>query len=106
MKVYPIVQRLQQLRSDKIFNYVFGDYKGYKTAAKEFAKLSVENPESFKILQQTPAPKITVPMFSKPGLKMLKVWFLDKFRVKTPEEKALKKMCQRDYFEKQIIKSR
>jgi len=104
MKVLPIVQRLQQLRSDKMFNYVIGDYKGYKTAAKEFAKLSVENPESFKILQQTPAPKVTMPLFSKPALKMLKVWFLEKFRLKTPEEKAFKKMCQRDYFEKKITK--
>lgn len=92
--------RLAQLKSEKMLSVLTGDYKGYKQAAKDYAKLALENFDELKTL---PSPqKITVPLFSKAGLRMAKVWFLEKFRVKTPEEKALKKMCERDRFEKII----
>ena len=92
--------RLTQLKSEKILSALSGDYQGYKQAVKDFAKLAVENFDELKKLP--PQQKITVPLFSKLGFRMAKVWFLEKFRVKTPEEKALKKMCEHDLFTNMI----
>ena len=65
----------------------------------DYAKLAVKN---FELLAETTSPSIKVPLFSKLGLKMAKVWLLNKFRVKTPEEKALKKLVK-EYKNKQKI---
>ena len=35
--------RLAQLRSEKMLSVLMGDYKGYKQAAKDYAKLAVKN---------------------------------------------------------------
>ena len=66
-----------------------GDYRGYKTLQKDYAKIAVKNPE---LLDELDSPSIRIPLFSKVGLKFLKVWFLNLFRHKTPEEKELKKI--------------
>ena len=83
------IERVKQLRSSMVFDAVLGNYKAYKTAKKEYASLAVKD---FDTVRKLPAPKATVPLFSKQGLNMMMVAVRDFFRIKTPEEKLLKKM--------------
>lgn len=98
-----IGSELQSLRTQKMMNYVTGDYKAYKKSAKQFAKLAVENPDVFREFMHTPRPEVKLPLFSKYTLKMLKIWFCEKFRIKTPEEKELKKIVQENSFDKKYF---
>ncbi len=86
-----IIKKLDSLRSQQIFSAAMGDYKGFKTATKEYAAEAVNN---FELLQQLQKPRISVPLFSKTGMHLAKIWFLNLFRKKTPAEKLLKKMSQ------------
>lgn len=103
-KITPVQQRinrLQQLKTETIWSTVTGDYKGFKKAAKEFAKEAIQDFEAAKAAK---VPYIqNVPLFSKTGLKMAKVWFLNKFRIKTPEEKMLKKMMKEDALKEKMF---
>lgn len=99
VKVNPIVRKLSSLKSDQVYSVAMGDYNGFKKASIDYAKLAVKN---FELLPKTTSPSIKVPLFSKLGLKMAKVWLLNKFRVKTPEEKVLKKLVK-EYKNKQKI---
>lgn len=89
----PVARKIAQLKSDMVFSAVTGDYKGFKTASKAHAKLAVEN---FDLLKSIPSPSVNVPLFSKAGLRMAKVWILNKFRIKTPEEKLLSQMAKQE----------
>ena len=93
--------RLAQLRSEKMLSVLMVDYKGYKQAAKDYAKLAVKNFDETKSLP--PQPKVTFPLFSKQGFRMMKVWFLEKFRTKTPEEKQLAKFAEREALKKKFL---
>ncbi|MBR5555166.1 hypothetical protein IKU74_04030 [bacterium] len=98
-----IGRELESLRTQKMMNYVTGDYKAYKKSAKQFAKLAVENPDVFREFMHTPRPEVKLPLFSKHTLKMLKIWFCEKFRIKAPEEKELKKIVQENSFDKKYF---
>lgn len=87
--VNPKVNQLTQLRNNVFYSVIEGNYKKYKTAAKECAKYTFEN---YELAKETKAPQIKAPLFSKIGLNMMKIWFLNLFRKKTLEEKALRKM--------------
>lgn len=88
-RINPVVQQLTQYASEKMFAAAMGNYKEYKTASKAFAKLASDNLE---LLPQVKAPKMQgVPLFSKIGRCIMKILFLEKFRIKTPEEKMVKK---------------
>ena len=89
----PIARKIAQLKSDIVYSAVSGNYKDFKTASKEHAKLAVSN---YGIAKSIPAPSIKVPLFSKSGLKMAKVCFLNLFRIKTPEEKLLRQMQKQE----------
>ena len=91
VKISPIVERLTSLKNEQVYSAFIGDYKGFKKAAKEYAKLAVTN---FDEARKAKAMEVKVPLFSSYGLKMTKVWFLNKFRIKTPEEKAFKKLAK------------
>jgi len=85
---------LSDLKSKMLVSTVLGDYRGYKTASKEFASIAVKD---FQAAKNAPSPSVkNVPLFSKVGLKMAKVWFLNLFRIKTPEEKLLRKMAEEE----------
>ena len=99
--IQAVTGRLAQLRSERMLSWLTGDYKGYKAASKEFSKLALNNQDAFKNL--APVPKVTVPLFSKTGLKMMKIWFLEKFRIQTPEEKAFKKMAEKEAVKRKFI---
>lgn len=82
----PVAKRLAAIR-DKAFLFIItGDYKGFKAGQNEYAKLAVKNKEAIKEL---PRSKKSVPMFSREGLNFMKIWFLNLFRRKSPEEKEL-----------------
>lgn len=92
MKTPPIdpirIKRVNQLayfRAESTIAAVTGNYKKFKESAKSFAKTAIEDFEAVKSLP--PQKPISVPLFSKAGFNMAKVWFLNKFRIKTPEEK-------------------
>ena len=97
----PVTKRLIQLKSDLVFSAATGNYKGFKNAVKEHAKLAVDN---FELSKSIKAPEIKAPLFSKTGIRMAKVWFLNLFRVKTPEEKALKQMAKQEKLKREAQK--
>ena len=72
-----------------IYDSLLGDYKSFKSARKEYAKLAVQDLDAIK---QLPRPNVNVPLFSRYGMRMMKIWFCELFRIKTPEEKLLNKM--------------
>jgi hypothetical protein len=74
-----------------IYSAAKGNYKEFKQASKEYASLAVKN---FGLLSQVKAPSIKVPLFSTIGWNLFKVYLLNKFRIKTPDEKLLKKLGQ------------
>lgn len=97
-----IIRQLKNLKSDYAFSLLMGDYKGFKNAYKQYAKLAVDN---FEIASHLESPvKGKIPLFSKPGLKIIKCMLFNAFRIKTPEEKLLKKMG-RDFKNKRAAES-
>lgn len=90
----PKVAKLWQLTFDTQYNFINGNYRDYVKAHKELAKNAVEN---FELMNYVNTPiKINNPIsiFSKTGIKMMKVLILDKFRIKTPEEKQYAEYCK------------
>ncbi len=100
--IQSVTSQLLKLRNEKIFSAVLGDYKGYKKASKEFSKLAIENKDVFISLNKQPSVK--APIFSKFGLNMLKIWFLEKFRIKTPEEKQLKQFVKAQKLSEKVLR--
>lgn len=90
VKIQPadgIVQKIVAARNECFLAAAEGNYKKYKDACKNSAKLTLEN---YEVASRISTPKLTVPLFSSVGLNMLKVMILNLFRRKTPEEKQLK----------------
>ena len=85
------LERVKFLRSSMVYDAISGNYKAYKEARKEYASLAIKD---FDAVRQVKAPKVTAPIFSKPGFNMLCVYLRDLFRIKTSEEKLLKKFGQ------------
>lgn len=83
------VNHLVQLRNEVFYSAVAGNYKKYKKATKECAKYTLENLE---LAQNITSPRLSAPLFSRVGLNIMKIWFLNLFRIKSPEEKALKRL--------------
>ena len=87
-----ISERLTKLQNEMMLSAVTGNYNDFKVAKKQYANVAHEN-YNLAFATQKPKP-IQVPLFSKIGMRMLKVHFLDIFRIKTPAEKALKKLSK------------
>lgn len=101
-KISPLTQKFSQLKSNIGLSSLLGNYKDYKTARKEFASLAMNH---FETSMTAPGAKIqNVPLFSKPGMNILKVIILDFFRKKTPAEKQYKKMLKDFKKAQKIIK--
>lgn len=88
------LQRAQFLRSSMMFDALFGHYKSFKEAKKEYASLAVQD---FQKVMSLPKPSASAPLITKYGLNMLYVAIRDFFRIKTPDEKLLKKMGYEEY---------
>ncbi len=97
----PVAKRITKLKSDMVFSAISGDYKVFKQSIKEHAKLAVDN---FELSKNISGPSVKVPLFSKAGLRMAKVWFLNLLRIKTPEEKLLKKMAKQEKLKQEVQK--
>ena len=100
--INPVVRQLSQYATDKMFAAMSGNYKDFKNASKAFGKLASENLE---LLPQVKAQKASgIPLFSKIGRSIMKVLFLDKFRRKTPEEKAVIEYIRKQKFQEEAHK--
>lgn len=100
--INPVVRQLSQYATDKMFAAMSGNYKDFRNASKPFGKLASENLE---LLPQVNAPKASgIPLFSKIGRSIMKVLFLDKFRRKTPEEKAVIEYTKKQKFQEEAHK--
>ena len=75
-------KKLARLKGDSSYSMLLGDFKGFKTAHREYAKLAVDNFELAASIE--PPVKGKISLFSKLGLNV--------FSKKTPEEKQLIKM--------------
>ncbi|MBR6301833.1 hypothetical protein IKR55_03755 [bacterium] len=104
MKLTPVqLNRVKELKTHIVFNQALGNYKEFKAAVKEYSKLAVQD---FDTIMQLPSSSVSnVPLFSKMGMRMFKIWVLEKFRIKTPEERLLKKMSK-EYYARKLIKKR
>ena len=83
------LDRVSHLRASMVYDAISGNYKAYKKARKEYASLAVQDFDTVRMMK---SPKVTAPLFSKPGLNMLFTYVRDLFRIKTPDERLLKKM--------------
>ena len=86
--------RIKKLKSEMTLSALMGDYKGFKKAKIEYSKEGVKNFELLKTIKGGGVSN--VPLFSKFGFNMLKVMFLNFFRIKTPEEKEFARMCKEE----------
>ena len=102
-KVQPILDNLTKLRYDQAISLMTGDYKGFKQASKDFASIAVKD---FELAKQVKGPVVkNVPLFSRTGFKMAKVWFLNLFRIKTTDEKELAKLYEKYFVEKKFLQN-
>lgn len=87
------LRKLIQLRNNMMFDAMLGKYKSYKKSVREYAEFAVENKE---LLEKLPQQSVNnIPLFSKLGLRMLKIMILNKFRIKSPAEKELAEYSQK-----------
>lgn len=85
------LDRALELRNAMFYDSLLGNYKSYKTAAKEYSKLAVQDIDA---IYQLPKPSANIPLLSRFGLRVLYVKLRDAFRIKTPEEKQLIKIAK------------
>ena len=101
MKLSPTqLEKVNNLRTSMILNVAMGNYKEYKSTRKEYAKLAVQDFDAIKKLPHKP--KISVPLFSKIGMNMIYIGLRDMFRIKTPEEKLLKRMGKEELIKRKL----
>ena len=93
MKTPQISEHISALRNKAIYSAVYGNWKSFKNATINQAKLSVKFPKDHNASKQ---PSIRVPLFSSGGLNMCKICFLELFRKKTSAEKELEKQGKND----------
>ena len=97
-----ITESIVKMKNDIVFSACLGKYKDYKNARKAYATFAIDN---FELCKNTNASNVNAPLFSKVGLNMLKVVFLDLFRPKTKDEKKLKQMAFEEKIKHQIQNS-
>lgn len=95
------IAKLTQLRNNIMFDVLLGKYKSYKKSIKEYAEFAVKNKE---LLEQMPKTSVNnIPLFSKTGMRMLKIMILNIFRKKSPAEKELAEYSKRIKLEKKYF---
>jgi len=100
MKLSPTeLNRVRELRTSMMIDAALGHHKNFKTASKEYASLAVRD---FDTVKKLPAQKISVPLFSKAGMNMLYVRICELFRIKTPDEKLLRKMGKEELTKRKL----
>ena len=87
-----LAREIHKLKFDISMSTLTGDYKTAKAAKKELAKIGVDN---FELVTKVPNPVSgSFPLFSKEGFNVLMYMLIDKFRIKTPEEKKFEMMAK------------
>lgn len=85
-----IVDQLISMRNQLFYYSIMGEYKEYVALRKNFAKKIITFPEDARyITTQNPH----VSLFSKFAVNIIKTWFKELFREKSPEEKEMKKLA-------------
>ena len=92
MPIGNIVNELTSMRNKMIYHSMFGEYKDYVAARKNFAKYCVQYPQE---TLQMPRFKGQFSIFSKYGRNIIKTCIKEIFRTKTPEEKEMMKIAER-----------
>jgi len=89
-----LYSNLERLKNDKLLSLMTGDYRGYKKGCQDFAREAIKDFEVTKTLKGTQV--VNIPLFSKAGLKALKVIVRKLFSIDSPDEKMLKKMLEKE----------
>ena len=92
MPIRPIIDSLTSMRDRLISHSMLGEYKEYVALRKEFAEQCVKFPEEVRYIQPR---RGNISIFSKYGRNIIKTWFKEFFRTKTPEEKQMEKIAER-----------
>ena len=79
-----VQRRLWNLREEMKFYNITGNHKGYVNAQRAFMDEYVSHPKDGLTLP--PTNSISVPLFSKTGWNMLKVFIGEIFRKRTPKD--------------------
>lgn len=88
----PLAQKIYKLKFDNWLSILTGEYREAIKAQKELAKIGVDN---FELMTKVESPvRGTVTLFSKYGFRLIVATIIDKFRIKTPEEKKFREMCE------------
>ena len=83
----PIAKKLYNLKLEHTSNVLYGQVKEAKECHRNFAKLAVENFDTFI---KTPSPiKGSFSIFSKPGFNIIKYLIYSFFTKDSPDEKKL-----------------
>lgn len=86
-----IVENLTSMCNQLIYHNIRGEYKEYVQLRKKFAKQFIAFPNE---AQYIPNRRINLSLFSREGMNILKIWFRELFRKKTPDEVAMKQLNQ------------
>lgn len=84
-----IVDELTSIRNKMIYHSMLGEYKDYVATRKKFAKYCIQFPQEASYM---PRFEGRLSIFSKFGRNIIKTWFKELFRKKTPEELEMMKM--------------
>jgi len=96
----PIAQKIHELKLENGLSIFAGKYSDAIKAQRELAKIGIDN---FELVAKVKAPiKISVPLLSIYGFRIMLALIIDKLRIKTPEEKKFREMCT--LFKKGLLK--
>jgi len=93
-------ERIFELRKQMTISTFLGDYKAYKKAKISYASETISN---YDIAKQVKFPKVSVPLFSKMGFNAIKVAFFELFRRKTPDERKMAKLFEKEKIERNFF---
>ncbi len=95
----PVVNDIIRCKKEMAWHAINGNCRQFKTAAKAYSKLAVDN---FELAVNVPGMEIKGKMPLKVMFNMLKIMVFNFFRKKSPEEKQFKQMIK-DYRTKNMI---
>ena len=97
------IRKLTNLRENLAISALTGNYKEFRKNSIEYADIAVDNYNLMSFVPKFATKKVS--LFSRMGLNMLKVWFLNLFRIKTPNEKLFRKMGEKAKLEQDVRQS-
>jgi len=86
-----IVEHLTSMRNQLIYHNIRGEYKEYVQLRKKFAKQFITFPNDVQYITNQ---RTNLSLFSREGINVLKTWFRELFRKKTPDEIEMQQIAQ------------